>query len=499
MEKSNGKLIFITALLTAVITGSVFFAVFKFMGFSPDSVKPTHGGGRTEPQNTGSQEKKIVYWRAPMDPMEIYDDPGKSKMGMDLVPVYADDVTGDSTSHDRKIVYWKAPMDPTEIYEQPGKSKMGMDLVPVYEDELVGGVDIRIDPVVVQNMGLKIERVEKGPLHHTIKTYGHITLDETRTGIISQKTGGWIETLYADYTGFFVTAGQPLYAIYSPSLLASQEEYLSAFKNYQRHNTSLNREILFSARKRLGYFDIADPEIAAIEKTGEVIKAMVVRSPFTGVVTHKNIIEGAFAKPGESLFTISDLSHVWVEAHIFEYEQNLVFKGQAVEMTLSYHPEKMYTGKIAFIFPYLQPKTRDVIVRIDFENENADLKPDMFVRIKIKTGADKTGLSIPSEAVIYSGERKIVFVAKGGGKYTPREIQTGIYFDQGRVEILSGLTPADRVVISGQFLLDSESKLREAIQKMIDAKPAPEAEDKATDDDFFKDMETTDDFFKDMD
>lgn len=491
--KNNKRIILITVFITAVITGSVFWIA----GIGPGHDKSVETANQSDVGADDSRERKIIYWKAPMDPLEIYDDPGKSKMGMDLVPVYEDEVADDSKSKERKIVYWKAPMDPTEIYEQSGKSKMGMDLVPVYEDELVGGVDIRIDPVVEQNMGLKIEKAQKGPLHHTIKTYGHITFDETRTGIVSQKTGGWIEKLYADYTGLYVDKGQPLYEIYSPSLLASQEEYLSAYKNYSKNGTTLNKEILASARQRLGYFDIAKREITAIEKSGKVKKSLLVRSPFSGVITHKNIIEGGFAKAGVNLFTISDLSHVWVEAHIFEYEQNLISKGQKVEMTLTYNPDKIYKGKIFYIFPYLQKKTRDVIIRIDFKNENDELKPDMFARIKIQTNSIGEAISISSEAVIHAGERKIVFVAKGDGKFTPREVQTGIYLDNGRVEILTGLAQDDYVVVSGQFLLDSESKLKEAIQKMIKSKSAP-VEKKTEEDNFFDEMESDDDFFKDM-
>jgi len=494
-QKSNTKLIFLTVLITAVVTGATLLTVVKFAGMDHNQSNVAAVIAQAETDGKDSKGRKVIYWRAPMDPMEIYDEPGQSKMGMDLVPVYEDEVIDDPKGKDRKVVYWKAPMDPTEIYEQPGKSKMGMDLVPVYEDELVGGVDIKIDPVVEHNMGLKIEKVLKTPIEHSIKTYGHITFDETKTGIVSQKYSGWIEKLYADYTGFFVKKGQPLYEVYSPSLLASQEEYLSAFKNYQRSKTALNRDLLGSARKRLGYFDIAESEIVSIEKRGEVKRSLVVRSPFTGVVTHKNIVEGVFVKSGASLYTISDLSHVWVEAHIFEYEQNLVFKGQEVEMTLSYNPEKIYKGKIFYISPYLQTKTRDVMVRIDFENQNSELKPDMFARITIKAASDREGISISSEAVIHSGQKKIVFVAKGSGKYTPREVQTGIYLDNGRVEILSGIIPGDRVVISGQFLLDSESKLKEAIQKMIESKKVPEEMD---DDEFFDDMESEEDFFKDM-
>jgi membrane fusion protein, copper/silver efflux system len=493
-QKSNKKLIFLTILITIIVTGASIFALLKLNGIplNQSQISPAIEQSQTDnngPQTPQDQSRKIIYWRAPMDPMEIYDEPGKSKMGMDLVPVYDDKVDKDSKSNERKIVYWKAPMDPTEIYEQPGKSKMGMDLVPVYEDEIVGGVDIKIDPVVEQNMGLKTQKVIISPVDHTIKTYGHITFDETRTGIVSQKYSGWIEKLYADYTGFFVKKGQPLYEVYSPSLLASQEEYLSAFNNFQRNKTALNRELLVSAKIKLGYFDIAPKEIASIEKKGKVKRSLIVRSPLTGVVTHKNIVEGVFVKSGASLYTISDLSHVWVEAHIFEYEQNLIFKGQEVEMILSYNPEKIYRGKISYIFPYLQAKTRDVIIRINFKNKNSELKPDMFARINIKTGSNREGISIPSQAVIHSGQKKIVFVAKGRGKYTPREVTTGIYLENGKVEILTGLIQGDIVVTSGQFLLDSESKLKEAIQKMIESKSASPDTDKEKDDDFFNDME----------
>lgn len=395
------KRIGLIILITALISSFAMFYILTLFGLNGN---PRTASGPP----SGTNERKIIYWKAPMDPTEIYEAPGKSKMGMDLVPVYEDEMSGDEDTGERKIVYWKAPMDPTEIYEAPGKSKMGMDLVPVYEDELVGGVDIKINPVVEQNMGLKVEAVEKGPLNHTIRTYGHVTFDETRTWIISQKASGWIETLYADYTGFKVKKGDPLYQIYSPALLASQEEYLSAYKNFQTAGSRLNKELLASARKRLEYYDIADQEIARIETSGQVQKTLTVRSLYDGVITKKNVIQGAYVQTGASLFTISDLSTVWVEAHIFEYEQNLVYENQAVEMTLSYNPDKVHTGKIAYIFPYLQPKTRDVVIRIAFENKEDELKPDMFAKIKINTNTDKTGLFISSQAVIHSGEKNCV-------------------------------------------------------------------------------------------
>jgi Cu(I)/Ag(I) efflux system membrane fusion protein/cobalt-zinc-cadmium efflux system membrane fusion protein len=389
-----------------------------------------------------------------------------------------------------------------------------MDLVPVYEDEVQGGVDIKVNPVVQQNMGLRIRPVERGRLNHTIRTYGHVTYDETRTGVVSPKTAGWIETLYADYTGVAVEKGDPLYTIYSPALVAAQEEYLSAFRNRQTQKTPLNQDLLASAGKRLAYFDIADQDIAILEQTGQVRKALTIRSPFKGVVTHKNAVQGAYVKAGERLFTIADLSTVWVEAHIYEYEQNLVHEGQTVDMTLSYYPDRVYTGQIAYIFPYLQPETRDVVIRIAFDNGDGDLKPDMFARISIHTGQDAQGLIIPSEAVIHSGEKQLVFVAQGNGRFTPRRITTGVHLSEGRVQVLTGLAPGDDVVVSGQFLLDSESRLKEAIQKMMAEKsvkaegsgeasgPGPDAEsgDTAGANGFFDDMEDAaeNDFFMDM-
>lgn len=501
----KNKKTIIIVIVTALVTGCIVYLAMTFL--RPAGRYPGDNPGANA-KKTGPTERKIIYWKAPMDPTEIYDEPGKSKMGMDLVPVYEDEVadTGNDTG-ERKIAYWKAPMDPTEIYEAPGKSKMGMDLVPVYEDELVGGVDIKIDPVVEQNMGLRVARVEKGVLNHTIKTYGHVTFDETRTGIVSLKAGGWIEKLYADYTGFVVEKGAPLFEIYSPSLLASQEEYLSAFKSFRQNKSPMNQTLLSSAKRRLLYYDIAQEEIDQIERTGKVRKTLTVRSPYRGVVVSKNVIEGTYVNTGASLFSIADLSTVWVEAHIFEYEQNLVYEGQTVEMTLSYLPGKTYTGKIAYIFPYLQLKTRDVVIRVSFDNADGKLKPDMFARIKIDTAPGTAGLSIPAEAVIHSGEKKIVFVAKGNGRFTPREVTTGMFLDQDRVQVLSGLVQGDNVVVSGQFLLDSESKLKEAIQKMIESKAKGPAEagrqtDDGTSDDFFDDMENQpdaeDDFFKDM-
>jgi Cu(I)/Ag(I) efflux system membrane fusion protein/cobalt-zinc-cadmium efflux system membrane fusion protein len=506
-NKQGNRLSYLAVIaITAVITLAVAGGAAYFLG---SGTGPPSKAGNPGPGNEG--DRKIAYWRAPMNPTEIYDKPGKSAMGMDLVPVYEDELEpkSDDSKPDRKIAYWRAPMNPTEIYDKPGKSAMGMDLVPVYEDELVGGVMIRIDPVVQQNMGIRTAEVEKGPLVHTIRTYGHVTYDETSTTQISPKFNGWIEELYVDFTGKFVEKGEPLFTIYSPEIFSAQEEYLVAYRNISQQAGSQGREMLKSARRRLEYFDIPESEIEAIEKTGEVKKSLMIRSPVNGVVIHKNAVEGINIKAGTTIYTVADLSRVWVEAHIFEYELPWVKEGQEGVMTLPYLPGKVFSGRVAYVYPYLQQKTRDVIIRLEFENPGLALKPDMYADVQINAKQEGEGILIPSEAIIRSGERNIVFVVREKGRFTPRDITPGLVLDNGKVQVLEGLAPGDLIVTSGQFLLDSESKLKEAVLKMAESKlpkskprqdgaEADEAKSKEKED-FFKDFEKPEeDFFKDF-
>ena len=450
----------LTAVLTMLTTGGIAY----FFGYLGPQL------GQNAHQSTGKgsgQERKIAYWRAPMNPTEIYDEPGKSAMGMDLVPVYEDELTGGNSPEgetERKIAYWRAPMNPTEIYDKPGKSAMGMDLVPVYEDELVGGVEVKVDPVTQQNMGLRTAPAEKGPLTHTIRTYGHITYDETRTVEINTKISGWIEKIHVDFTGKFVKKEQPLFELYSPELFAAQEEYLITYQNLTRMSQRSNKDLLKAARQRLRYFDVAVSEIREMEQSGKIKKMVVIRSPFDGVVILKNAMEGSYFKEGTTVYRIADLSRVWVEVHIYEYELPWIAEGQKAEMALPYLPGRKFTGRIAYVYPYLQRKTRDVVIRLEFENPGLILKPDMYADIEIKS-TEGEGLIIPSETVIRSGERNLVFVVRDKNKFSPRDVTLGLNVDGGKVQVLKGLASGDPVVTSGQFLLDSESKLKEAVFK----------------------------------
>jgi Cu(I)/Ag(I) efflux system membrane fusion protein/cobalt-zinc-cadmium efflux system membrane fusion protein len=481
---------FRVAVLTAVVTLLVAWGVVHMLGYHR-----AHMVGPPVEKGEG------FLYTCGMHPWIISEDPGNCPIcGMQLTPKRdqpESPETGEKT--ERKIAYWRAPMNPTEIYDQPGKSAMGMDLVPVYEDEVIGGVSVKIDPVTQQNMGIRTVAVAKEPLSHTIRTYGHVTYDETRTTQVSPKFSGWIENLHVDFTGQFVEKGQPLFEIYSPELLTAQEEYLVAYRNLSRMSGKGAQDLLASARRRLQYFDVGDEEIRAIEKSGQVRKTLTIRSPFSGFVTAKRAAEGVFVNAGTMVYRIADLSRVWVEAHVYEYELPWVAEGQDAEMTLPYQPGKVFSGKVSYVYPYLQRQTRDVVIRLDFENPDMQLKPNMYADVRIKTTPKGEGLVIPSEAVIRSGERNVAFVMREGGKFTPREVTLGLTLDSGKVQVLTGLAPGESVVTSGQFLLDSESKLKEAVQKMLESRQAKpkEAEKSEKEEDFFEDMQEEEDFFND--
>jgi Cu(I)/Ag(I) efflux system membrane fusion protein/cobalt-zinc-cadmium efflux system membrane fusion protein len=499
MKISKHKHIWLIILITAAVTFSLTSVLLTYTGGR--APKQASGGAQTE---SAEDEEKTVYV-GPMHPWIISDEPGQCPIcGMDLVPKAANETGQDpsTTTREREIAYWRAPMNPQEIYDEPGKSAMGMDLVPVYEDELVGGVNISIDPVTQQNMGIRTTEVVEGALSNTIRTYGHITYDETQTVQVSLKTSGWIEEIVVDFTGKHVEKGQPLFELYSPALVAAQEEYLSTYRRLKQNTgqnpAGMKNDLLSSARRRLEYFDVAESEIKTIEKTGFASKTVTIRSPASGIVIDKNVEKGSYIKAGTTVYRITDLSRVWLEAHIFEYELPWVFEGQEVKMRIPYDPGKTYTGRVSFVYPYLQRKTRDVVIRLEFENSDLALKPDMYADVWIKTGTIGKGLMVPSEAVIRSGERNIVFVAQQHDKFTPRNINIGLLLDDGMVQVLSGVAPGEVVVTSGQFLLDSESKLKEAVQKMMEAQKAPPS--KQEEDTFFDELDADqDDFFDDMD
>jgi len=376
----------------------------------------------------------------------------------------------------KKIKYWAAPMDPTYIRNEPGKSPMGMDLVPVYEEageEKEPSSTIRIDPVTQQNMGVRLGKVQKKALSKTIRTFGTITTDETGLYSVNVKFNGWIETLYVDFLGERVEKGQPLFDIYSPDLLTAQQEYLIALQQQKGLKRSARRgdnRLLDASRTRLAYWDLTDEQIAHLEAAGEIQKTITIFSPASGVVVVKNALKGHYVKAGEHQYEIADLSTVWVDVDIYEYELPWIHKGMSAEMDLAYTPGKRYSGEVLFIYPYLDPKTRTARLRLSFPNPDDNLKPGMYANVYLQNTLPGERLVVPQEAVIDSGVRKRVFVSRGKGKFEPREVTLGVEGNDYTFEVINGLSEGDEIVLSGQFMFDSESRLKEAIAKMLEVR-----------------------------
>ncbi|MBN2013253.1 efflux RND transporter periplasmic adaptor subunit [candidate division KSB1 bacterium] len=355
---------------------------------------------------------------------------------------------------------------------------MGMDLVPVYEGDEGGRTgSILIDPVTVQNMGIKTTTVQRKDMKKTIRAVGTVTYDEEKLYTVNSKISGWIEKLYVNFTGQAVKKGEPLLDIYSPDLVSAQEEYLLAIKNKNMLNESAFDDIktgaqslLVSTRKRLENWDIPARAIDQLEQRSTITKTMTLIAPANGVVIHKNAVEGVRVNEGANLYQIGDLSTVWVDVSVYDYELPWVNVGQEAEMELSYLPGKKFYGTVSYIYPYLNRKARDIKVRVELHNPQLELKPDMYVNITLYADVTKNALVIPGEAVIRSGKRNLVFVPRDEGKFEPREISLGAEGESGDVIVTSGLLEGEPIVTSGQFLLDSESNAQEAIRKMLEAK-----------------------------
>ncbi|MDT8287772.1 MAG: efflux RND transporter periplasmic adaptor subunit [Elusimicrobiales bacterium] len=372
-------------------------------------------------------------------------------------------------------------MHPFIIRDAPGKCPICfMDLVPVRDQEGRREEDgegniITIDPVTRQNMGVRTAPVTRRDLHRTVRTVGLVAYPESAQYTVNAKIDGWIETLHVSRSGESVASGQPLLEIYSPELVSAQEEFLLAVRQSKTLAASPFPEIaagarglLSASRQRLRYWDITPAQIAALEESGTISKTLTLYASQAGIVTRKAVKEGAFVKAGQELLELSDLSRVWIYADIYEYELPWVKEGQQVTIDFPY-PRAPLSGKIAAIYPYMEAKTRTVKARIEVANRDAALKPDMYVTVNIAgEGADQA-LTVPAEAVLRSGRQETVFVALGEGRFDPRRVSLGLETDDGLVQILDGLHEGEMVVTSAQFMLDSESRLREAVSKMIAA------------------------------
>jgi len=429
-----------------------------------------------------AQAVSTARYHCPMHPSYVSDKPGDCPIcGMKLVPIQAPP----QPSGGRKLLYYRSPMDPSVRSDKPAQDSMGMDFIPVYEDEaqakastVPGRASLSLSPERLQVLGIRSEEIHHGPLARVMRTVGRVAVDERRLHHIHTKYDGYVEHLYVDFTGKFVKRGEPLLSIYSPDLVATQQEYLLAY-NAQKQMAesgipsvaqgSLN--LLEAARQRLLLWDIRSEDIERLERAGKVERTLDLHSDVAGYVVQKMAFHGMRVTPADTLFDIADLSHVWVLADVYESDLPLVRIGMEGELTVPYLPGKQWRGAVTYIDPTVEEKTRTVKVRIELRNEDQQLKPEMFADVHLRADLG-TGLSVPESAVIDSGGRKLVFIDRGEGRFEPREVELGVRVGS-NFQVLSGLADGERVVVSANFLLDSESSLRAALSAM--GTPEPKA------------------------
>jgi len=405
--------------------------------------------------------------------------PAQNVMGTDHEPSHANDSKGQQP----KILFYRNPMNPAMTSPVPAKDNMGMDYLPVYaEDQAQTGEPagtLTIDAVTVQNIGVRTAIAKMTRLTHVVRAVGRVAYDEERIVRLHPKTEGWIETLRADKTGEWVKKNQDLLSIYSPQLVATQQEYLLALNNLKVLEHSPIEEIrrgaedlVNSARERLRLLDVPEHQLHELTDSRTIKKSLHIHSPADGIVINIGAREGQYVTRETELYMIADLSKVWVYAEIYEYELPWIKENDAVHMQLAAIPGRTFKGRLAFIYPYAEAKTRTIKVRLVFDNAGLILKPDMFADVTILASKQTDSLAIPAEAVVRSGAGTQVFVVRAPGKFEPRQVTLGLA-SNGDVAILEGLEAGEEVVTSAQFLIDSESKLREATAKMLEPSAAP--------------------------
>lgn len=422
-------------------------------------------------------------WICPMHPEVVKDRKESCPIcGMDLVPKQEAEAAPSAAAHET----WICPMHPQIVKDRKGSCPIcGMDLVKKEEEPatapagVAGYAPVTIDARKRQLLSLKTAPVERGSFGTGIRTVGRVVFDERRVHHVHTRYEAYVEHVTADFTGKLVRKGEVLAHVYSPELFATQQEVLLALRAVRALGPSADpaaregaERLLDAARQRLRLWEVSDADIAALEKRGEPLRSVPIYAPTSGYVTARTAFHGMKVMPADTLFDIVDLSAVWVLADVYESELPRVAVGQAARMTLSYRPGREWRGKVTYVYPSLEEKTRTAKVRLEFANPREELKPEMYADVVLES-APRTALKVPADAVLDSGTRKVVFVAKGEGLLEPREITVGEQGD-GSWEVLSGLSEGEEVALGASFLVDSESRLAAALAGMrAGAAPAP--------------------------
>ena len=436
--------------------------------------------------------KTAEQYTCGMHPFILSDKPGNCPIcGMTLTKIESSPAPGPAAAASsspvtkpsggaRKILFYRNPMNPNITSKSPAKDEMGMDFVPVYEDEARGSggggnlpegyATVQVGAERIRLAGIQSAPAVRETISPPVRAAGIVVPDERRVRRVQAKIDGWVEKLHSNFTGQLVTKGQPLLEIYSPELVATQREYLLARAGVERMKESpyedarqMSSGLAQAARTRLKLFDVPESFIEELERTGKVQRTVTLNAPVSGYVTGKEVFEGTRVSPGMDLLTVTDLSRVWIEADLYEYEAQSVRVGQTATLETVADPGAKLKGRVSFIYPTFSPETRTLKVRFDFPNPGLRLKPQMYANVSLDLHG-VTGVVIPDSALIETGVRQIVFVDAGDGSFEPREVKVGVRGD-GKAQILSGVKAGENVAMGANFLLDSESKLRAALTR----------------------------------
>jgi len=370
---------------------------------------------------------------------------------------------GASATEEKEVLYWAAPMDKNFRSDNPGKSPMGMDLIPVYKGGESNAEDanaLKISAAVINNIGVRTETAIKSDMPREVDTVGYITFDEDLSSHVHVRTAGWVEKLYRKVVGEEVKKGELIFELYSPELVNAQIEFVQALRLKQS-------PLITASGERLKALGMAKEQIVTLQKTGEVKQLIEVRAPQDGIIIALNIGEGMHVTPGTTIFSLADLSTIWVKVDVFEGQSDWVKKGQQVTMTLPFLPGEKWSGEVDYVYPLVDVKSRTVQVRLTFPNEGGRLKPNMYGEIRIEGYPLENVVTIPREALIRSGKVDRVILAMEDNKFRPAQVLAGREFGD-RVEIKSGLQEGETIVTSGQFLIDSEASLNSSFLRLLD-------------------------------
>lgn len=461
------------------------------------TVPPVEPASGTEPAPGtpgGSGPSAKLVWTCPMHPEIISDKPGDCPIcGMHLerkaaasppsgaAPAGSEAVPAgvpEPGPTGRRLLFYRSPMDPTITSPVPAKDSMGMDFVPVYADEApkTGGVE-GLAPVYIDESAVRLAHLQTAlaaieTLTLPIRTVGVVEPDETRVSRVNTRVSGWIEKLFVDFNGRQVRSGEPLLSLYSPELLATQEELVRARDALDRLPETAAPEVrtgveqlVAGARERLALFGVPKDFVQALERTGRVQREVTLTAPASGYVSGKEIFAGQQVEPGMALMTISDLSHVWLKANLYEYEASAITVGQTATLASPYDPTLTMEARVSYIQPTLDRETRTLEVRFDLDNRSTVLKPGMYLDVSLEVNAGE-GVVVPDSAVMDTGSRQVVYVLTGPGAYEPRGVKVGARTN-GKALVLAGVEAGEQVVVRGNFLLDSESRLRAALAANI--------------------------------